>query len=97
MIKVRGVYDGEKVRLLEQVEILPDTEVEVLVPNQYLVKDPSTPNPDSEAQHEEEFLRDLAERGIIARAKRPEEWDDSFEPIPNPGEPISDTIIRERR
>jgi hypothetical protein len=97
MIKVRGVYDGEMVRLLEDVDIPPDTEVEVLIPNQHRSASRGASGLDSEERREEEFLRHLAERGVLTRAKRPEDWDDSFEPIPNPGEPISDTIIRERR
>ena len=32
MLKVKGVYDGERVILLEPVTMPPDTKVEVLIP-----------------------------------------------------------------
>jgi hypothetical protein len=34
MIKVKGIYDGVKIVLLESVAILPNTPVEVLIPEQ---------------------------------------------------------------
>ncbi len=33
MLKVKGVYDGVRVILLEPVTLLPDTKVEVLIPD----------------------------------------------------------------
>ena len=32
MLRVKGVYDGAKIVLLESVSLLPDTPVEVLIP-----------------------------------------------------------------
>jgi hypothetical protein len=90
MMRVRGVYDGVSVRLLEDVDIAPDTEVEVLVPKQ-------VPGPQTGEQRDDAFWQQLIDSGLISSRPRPELIDDSFEPIPNPGEPISDTIIRERR
>jgi hypothetical protein len=90
MLRVRGIYDGERVRLLEDVNIPPDTEVEVLVPDEI---DPNA----SEDEQEEAYWKMLREKGIVLQRPRPDLVDDDFEPIPNPGEPISDTIIRERR
>jgi hypothetical protein len=84
-MRVRGIYDGTHVRLLDPVTIPPNTEVDVLLP-------------DTEEQRQEhEFLQRLLDLGIITEIRHPEEWDDSFDPVPNPGEPISETIIRERR
>jgi hypothetical protein len=97
MVKIRGIYDGERVRLLESVAIPPNTEVEVLVPDQQSAAMTGEPDPGSAEQRDEEYLRRLAESGIITRARCPEEWDDSFEPVQIEGEPISETIIRERR
>ena len=89
MIKIRGVYDGEKVWLLDQLDIPPETEVEVLVPDN-LPGSTGAPPEDLHWNH-------LISTGLIKERPRPEEIDDSFGPIPNLGEPISDTIIRERR
>jgi hypothetical protein len=90
MQKVRGIYDGERVRLLEEVNIPPDTEVEVLVPDQ---ADTSA----SAEDEEDAYWEMLREKGIVLQRPRQDLVDDDSEPIPNPGEPISETIIRERR
>jgi hypothetical protein len=34
MLKVKGIYDGTKIVLLEPVSLLPNTPVEVLIPEQ---------------------------------------------------------------
>ncbi len=34
MLKVKGIYDGNKIVLLEPVSLLPNTPVEVLIPEQ---------------------------------------------------------------
>ncbi|MCK6629526.1 MAG: hypothetical protein L6R45_30665 [Anaerolineae bacterium] len=34
MVKVKGIYDGTKIVLLEPVSLLPNTPVEVLIPEQ---------------------------------------------------------------
>jgi hypothetical protein len=34
MLKVKGIYDGAKIMLLEPVRLLPNTPVEVLIPEQ---------------------------------------------------------------
>ena len=85
MQRIKGVYDGTHVRLLEPVAIPPETEVDVLVP------EPAS------SPEEDEYWRTLREKGIVLRRPRMTDTDDDFEPIPNPGEPVSDTIIRERR
>ena len=84
MQRVKGIFDGTHVNLLERVTIPPDTEVEVLIP-------------DAEEQQTQAVLQRLLDLGIIKEIHQPLDNGEPFEPIPNPGEPISDTIIRERR
>lgn len=84
MIRVRGIYDGKQVRLLEDLDVPPETEVEVLV------------SATDDGRDDDHWQR-LIDAGVIAARPHPNDLDDSFEPIPNLGEPISDTIIRERR
>lgn len=63
-----------------------------------LAKDLNEDVPESPQISEEEFLRQLFEKGIISHI--PEgitDEEDDFEPIEIEGEPISETIIRERR
>ncbi len=90
MQKVRGIYDGERVGLLNEVNIPPSTEFGVLVP------DESDPNA-SEDEQEEVYWRMLKEMGIVLQRARPDLVDDDFDPIPSIGELLSETIIRERR
>ena len=90
MIKVRGVYDGQRVRPLDDVRIPPDTEVEVLVPEE---SDAAA----TEEEWEAAYWKKLKEAGLVVQRARPDELDDDFEPIPILGEPSSETIIRERR
>ncbi len=55
MIKVRGIYEGTHVRLLEPVVLAPNTPVEVLIPEGGI-----------EQRQEQAFLRRLVERGLLA-------------------------------
>ena len=71
-------------RLLEPVTIPPNTEVEVIVP-------------ESEDGQEPAFLQLRLEAAIISDIRRPASEDQPLMPLPNAGEPLSDTIIRERR
>lgn len=86
MVKIKGVYDGKHVRLLEPVHLVPDTPVEVLIPESA-----------GEESQERAFLeRLIEERLLLAKeASWPEEA--SFEPVPIEGPPLSQTIIEERR
>lgn len=88
MIKVRGVYEGTHVRLLEPVALARDTPVEVLIPEDAV-----------ERRQERTFLRRLVEEGLLApmgltRSPREEE---PFDPVPIQGALLSQTIIEERR
>jgi len=54
MTKIKGVYDGKHVRLLEPVYLTPDTPVEVLIPESA-----------REESREQAFLERLAEEGLL--------------------------------
>jgi len=86
MVKIKGVYGGKHVRLLEPVHLTPDTPVEVLIPELA-----------GEESREQAFLERLAEEGLLLAKEvaRPEEA--PFEPVPIKGPPLSQTMIEERR
>ena len=86
MIKIKGIYDGEHVRLLEPVHLIPDTPVEVLIPESA-----------GEESQERVFLECLVKEGLLLakEVSWPEEV--PFEPVPIEGLPLSQTIIEERR
>ncbi len=86
MIKVKGIYEGTCVRLLEPVALAPETVVEVLIPEGA-----------KEQGQEYEFLRRLVEEGLLASGgpMLPSE-EETFEPVPIRGIPLSQTIIEER-
>ena len=86
MTKIKGVYDGKHVRLLEPVHLVPDTPVEVLIPESA-----------GEESREQAFLERLVEEGLllVKEVSRPEKA--PFQPVPIEGPPLSQTIIEERR
>jgi hypothetical protein len=90
MRKVRGIYDGERVRPLEPLLLPANTEVEIVDP-----EDGADSEPDAAA--EDAHWQRLIDAGLIKERPHPEDLDETFEPIPIPGEPIAETIIRERR
>ena len=85
MVKVKGVYDGAKIVLLDPVSLPPNTAVEVLIP------DPST-------EPERAYWLRLTELGLIKEVRavlsgeRP-----PYTPVDAPGDPLSRTIIEDRR
>ena len=82
MRKIRGVYDGNHVRLLEPIHLQPDTLVEV-----WIIKD---------GDEEMSFRDRLAEMGLWKPVDTPVQPENSFEPVPITGPPISQTLIEER-
>ncbi len=89
MIKVRGIYEGTHVRLLEPVVLAPNTPVEVLIPEGGI-----------EQRQEQAFLRRLVERGLLAPEwlmSSSREEGEPFNPVPIQGAPLSQTIIEARR
>ena len=86
MIKIKGVYDGKHVRLLEPVHLVPDTPVEVLIPE----------SAEAESQ-ERTFLEHLVKEGLLLAKEVSWPEEAPFEPVPIEGPPLSQTIIEERR
>jgi hypothetical protein len=86
MTKIKGVYDGKHVRLLEPLHLTPDTPVEVLVPELA-----------GEESREQAFLERLVEEGLLLAKEV--SWPEKapFEPVPIKGPLLSQTIIEERR
>ena len=86
MTKIKGVYDGKHVRLLEPVHLTPDTPVEVLIPESA-----------GEESQERAFLERLAKEGLLLAEEGSWPEEAPFEAIPIEGPPLSQTIIEERR
>ncbi len=84
MLKVKGVYDGVRVILLEPVTLLPDTKVEVLIP-------------DTNREAERAYWQRLIELGLVKEIRPRSVTSRPFTPIQVIGLPISQTIIDERR
>lgn len=84
-MRVQGIYDGEKVVLLEPLPLAPNSPVEVVIP-------------DSPDATEDEYWARLAELGLVTAPATPPTADgDSFNPISIEGEPLSKTIMESRR
>jgi hypothetical protein len=86
MVKIKGIYDGEYVRLLEPVHLVPDTPVEVLIPELA-----------EEESQEQAFLERLVTEGLLLAKEVSWPEEAPFEPVPIEGPPLSRTIIEERR
>ena len=86
MVKIKGIYDGEHVRLLEPVHLVPDTPVEVLIPE-----------PAGEESQERTFLERLIKEGLLLAKEVSWPEEAPFEPVSIEGPPLSQTIIEERR
>lgn len=86
MQKVKGVYDGSKIDLLEPVSIPPNTTVEVLIP-------------ETESDKEKDYWNRLRDMGLISgmRSTPDRNGERHFEPIVVSGQPLSETILEERR
>jgi hypothetical protein len=86
MVKIKGIYDGKHVRLLEPVRLIPDTPVEVLIPELA-----------EEESQEQAFLERLVKEGLLLAKEIAWSKETPFEPVPIEGLPLSQTIIEERR
>lgn len=84
MLRVRGTYDGGKVVLVEPLPVPAQTPVDVLVPE---------PGADTERL----YWHCLAEKGLVLRHRQPQPSGEGFSPIVVSGEPVSATVIAERR
>jgi hypothetical protein len=86
-IRVKGIYNGKTIDLLEAVTIPADTEVVVLLPETVPTR----------KERLKQQLQDLVDSGVITHTavELPRELD--FHPITVAGKPVSETIIEERR
>lgn len=84
MLKTKGIYDGTNVILSEPLPLPPNSAVEVLI------LELST---DAEAV----YWRKLLETGLIKEIRSRSARDTTYEPVHAVGEPVSCTIIKERR
>ena len=82
-MRVKGIYDGKHVRLLEALPIPPETEVEVVAPEQ--------------SELEEQYWRRLREAGLVLERRRRTTGKRTYTPIQIEGEPLSQTVIDNRR
>ncbi|MBA3947528.1 MAG: hypothetical protein H0X37_23605 [Herpetosiphonaceae bacterium] len=94
MRHIIGIYNGMTVEFPEPLDLLPGTAVEVVVP------EPTVPNDvellDDDAV-DRAVLAALYERGMVASPKPPTGAIDlDWQPIPNPGDPISEDILADR-
>ncbi|MCB0114395.1 MAG: hypothetical protein KDD84_09905 [Caldilineaceae bacterium] len=86
-IRVKGIYNGKTIELLEAVTMPPDTVVEVLVPE-------LEPTRKERLQQQ---IQDLVDKGVLTHAAMDRPRDLDFHPVTVAGKPVSETIIEERR
>jgi hypothetical protein len=84
MYKVKGVYDGKKVVLLEPLPVPAHTSVEVSVTGESL-------------DLEQVYWQQLVELGLIAEVRPLPLDEEPFSPVRATGKPVSEAIIEERR
>jgi hypothetical protein len=85
MLKVKGVYDGTRVVLLDPIALQPNTAVEVLIP-------------ESGVDAEQLYWQRLRAAGLITTTRVPRRQPrQAPPPVQVSGEPVSQTIVDERR
>jgi hypothetical protein len=84
MLKVKGIYDGTKVVLSEPLPLPPNSPVEVLIL-------------DGSTEQETAYWRKLLDLGLIKSIRPRSQEAQEFTPVSASGEPVSQTIIEERR
>jgi hypothetical protein len=84
MLRVKGIYDGQKIQLLEAVKLPPNTPVQITIWPE---------NADQEALYQQRLI----ELGLIAEGRPVAEKLPSFTPIRVQGKPVSETILEARR
>lgn len=85
MVRVKGIYDGEKVLLLEPLDLPVNSTVEVIVPE--------TPM----EQQEQSYWQYLLDMGLITEVNLRPVKPKSSRLLVISGKPVSETIIEERR
>ena len=84
MLRIKGIYDGQKVVLVEPITLPPNTAVEVLV---------AEPTSESEQFYHQRLLT----LGLIKDRPASPADNTLYTPIEVSGPPLSQTIIEERR
>jgi hypothetical protein len=84
MLRIKGIYDGQKVVLVEPVNLPPNTAVEVIVAE-----------PENSA--EQLYRQRLLKLGLIKERPAVPADTTPYTPIEVDGLPLSQTIIEERR
>ncbi len=83
MRRIKAIYDGQQVVLLEPVELPPNTPLNVVV-----LDDPEVEQQVADALHG---------LGLLAAAAPPPNTLTPFAPVKIDGPPLSETVIEERR
>ncbi len=84
MLRIKGIYDGQKVVLVEPITLPPNTAVEVLI---------AEPASESEQLYRQRLLK----LGLIKDRPASPADDTPYTPVEVSGPPLSQTIIEERR
>lgn len=84
MVKVKGIYDGEKVLLLEPLNLPANSTVEVIFA-------------ETSAEQEQAYWQFLLDMGLISEVKSRPVKPKSNHLLIVAGKPVSETIIEERR
>jgi hypothetical protein len=84
MLRIKGIYDGQKVVLTEPISLPPNTAVEVIIA-------------EPENEREQLYYQRLVKLGLLK--ERPEVAFDvtPYTPVNVSGTPLSQTIIEDRR
>ena len=84
MLRIKGIYDGQKVILTEPISLPPNTAVEVIIA-------------EPENEREQLYHQRLVTLGLLK--ERPEVAFEAtpYTPVHVNGEPLSQTIIEDRR
>jgi len=84
MLRVKGIYDGSKVILLEAVSLPPNTAVDVLIP-------------EAPGASERLYWERLAASGLVKEMRQRPRSGKVFSPVRANGAPVSQTLLEERR
>ncbi len=83
MRRIKAIYDGQQVVLLEPVELPPNTPVDVVVQD--------------DTEVEQQVVDALHRLGLLAGTASPVNTLTSFAPVKIDGPPLSETVIEDRR
>lgn len=84
MRRVKGIYDGKRIELLEEITLPPNTPVKVVIWQE-------------DEDWEELYWQRLMELGLLKEVHTQSDCLPSFTPVHVEGPPVSQTIIEDRR